>query len=274
MKITFKEVPFNGKFISERFIWICTKNSEDTAITEYGNTLFDRNDEVTFYNTIDGLPLKPIKDSAIIKPTGKLIVMEGVDGAGKSTHVKWLASVLETNLKTVITTREPGGTPLAEKIREILLNEYMSIESEALLMFASRKEHVETLIKPALEKGYYVISDRFVESSYGLQGGGRQLGIEKIKILDDFVLDGFKADLTFLFDLPVDKAQERLMLSGKKQNRLDLESLEFHQRTRTMFLKRAKDSGGLTHILDASKSIEDLRVEMVEILHTSLLEKI
>ena len=141
---------------------------------------------------------------------GKFITFEGIDGAGKSTHVETISAYLRAKGKTVVTTREPGGTPLGERLREILLHEPMHLETEALLMFASRREHIDQLIAPALERGDWVISDRFTDASFAYQGGGRQLSTHKLDILEQWVHADFQPHLTLLFDVPLDVARARL----------------------------------------------------------------
>ena len=141
---------------------------------------------------------------------GKFITLEGIDGAGKSTHVEGIAAYLRGRGKTVITTREPGGTALGERLRELLLHETMHLETEALLMFASRREHIAQLIAPALERGDWVISDRFTDASFAYQGGGRKLSLDKLRALEQWVHADLQPDLTLLFDVPLDVARQRL----------------------------------------------------------------
>lgn len=137
--------------------------------------------------------------------TGKFITFEGIDGAGKSTHLAWFAQQLEARLapqgRKVVVTREPGGTPLGERLREVLLHERMHLETEALLMFASRREHIAEVIQPALERGDWVISDRFTDATFAYQGGGRGLAIERLEALEQWVQQGLQPTRTLLFDL-------------------------------------------------------------------------
>ena len=189
---------------------------------------------------------------------GTFIAVSGIDGSSKSTQVKYIAELLESYGKKVILTREPGGTPMAERIRELVLDNVMFIDTTLLLMFAARNEHVYGLIKPALNRGEWVVCDRFVECTYGLQGGGWMMGEEKIDVLAKYILGDFKPDITFLFDLPVEVAQERLLNSGKQQNRLDLESRSFHERTRQMYLSRAAKDPTII-VINANQDIESVR---------------
>src|SRR3954471_803789 len=141
---------------------------------------------------------------------GKFITFEGIDGAGKSTHLPLVADLLRARGKTVIVTREPGGTPLGEKLRELLLHEKMHLETEALLMFASRREHLAQVIEPALARGDWVISDRFTDASFAYQGGGRKLALSKLDALEQWVHPYLQPDLTLLFDVPLEVARARL----------------------------------------------------------------
>src|SRR5512135_15340 len=132
---------------------------------------------------------------------GRFITLEGIDGAGKSTQLAWLLEFLRGLGLEAVATREPGGTALGEKLREILLHQGMHLETEALLMFAARREHIETLIRPALEAGRWVVSDRFTDATFAYQGGGRGLAREKIEALEQWVHPALQPDLTLLFDL-------------------------------------------------------------------------
>ncbi|MEO8332317.1 MAG: dTMP kinase, partial [Gallionella sp.] len=140
----------------------------------------------------------------------KFITFEGVDGAGKSTHLAWFADELRNRGLDVVVTREPGGTSLGEQLREILLNQQMSIGAEALLMFAARFEHIEQVIKPALSSGKWVISDRFSDASFAYQGAGRGLDWNKLKQLEQWVHGDLQPDLTIFFDVPIEVARQRL----------------------------------------------------------------
>ena len=141
---------------------------------------------------------------------GKFITFEGVDGAGKSTHIADFADALRARGLRVVTTREPGGTPLGEKLRELLLHDTMHLETEALLMFASRREHIAQVIEPALGRGDWVISDRFTDATFAYQGGGRQMPPARLEALEQWVHADLQPDLTLLFDVPLAVARERL----------------------------------------------------------------
>ena len=141
---------------------------------------------------------------------GKFITFEGIDGAGKSTHIESVRAFLAARGKTVVMTREPGGTELGEAIRGLFLDRSMSPASEALLVFAARREHLERVVWPALERGDWVLCDRFTDATFAYQGGGREMGFDRIQVLADWVHPGFAPDLTLLFDLPPDAAHDRV----------------------------------------------------------------
>ncbi len=189
---------------------------------------------------------------------GKFITLEGIDGAGKSTHLAWLAEFLRRQGKDVVSTREPGGTPLGEKLRALLLSEDMHPETETLLMFAARKEHVVKVIEPALAAGKWVMSDRFSDASYAYQGGGRGLATEKVATLEDWTLAGFRPDLTLLFDLPTATAGMRLAGTGQAPDRFELEAGGFFERVRQAYLDRARQEPRRIMIVDSTNNIEDI----------------
>ncbi len=195
---------------------------------------------------------------------GKFITLEGIDGAGKSTHAKTLAALLGAQGKKVLLTREPGGTPLAEKLREVLLHEAMHLETEALLMFAARREHLDKLILPALEGGTWVISDRFTDASFAYQGGGRGLANARLETLESWVQGDFQPDLTLLFDLPVALARTR-MGPEAKLDRFEREGEAFFERIRQVYLARAAASGGRIQVIDAQQAIPTINVKLEEI---------
>jgi dTMP kinase len=199
---------------------------------------------------------------------GKFITLEGIDGAGKSTHAKTLAALLTVQGKKVLLTREPGGTPLAEKLREVLLHEAMHLETEALLMFAARREHLDKLILPALEVGTWVISDRFTDASFAYQGGGRGLASARLETLEHWVQGDFQPDLTLLFDLPVAIARTRMGREAKL-DRFEREGEAFFERVRQAYLSRAAHSGKRIQVIDAQLPIPDINV-MLEKLSLSL----
>ncbi|MFZ1765914.1 MAG: dTMP kinase, partial [Candidatus Nitrotoga sp.] len=165
----------------------------------------------------------------------KFITFEGVDGAGKSTHLTWFAETLRKRGNEVLVTREPGGTPVGESLRDILLNQTMHAETEALLMFAARLEHIEQVIKPALQRGIWVISDRFSDASFAYQGGGRGVSVAKLEQLECWVHENFQPDLTLLFDLPVEVARQRLS-KNITLDRFEQEKDSFFEKVRQAYL--------------------------------------
>ena len=193
---------------------------------------------------------------------GLFITLEGVDGAGKSTHVQWLADRISEQGIPVIMTREPGGTELGETLRELLLHKNMDVGTEVLLMFAARNEHLEVLIKPALNAGTWVICDRFTDASYAYQGGGRQLGKERIAALEKWVHDDLQPDRTFLFDVPLSVAYERIH-GGRDPDRFEQEQTEFFERTRAAYLVRANDDPDRFCIIDTTRAISDTRTALM-----------
>jgi dTMP kinase len=199
---------------------------------------------------------------------GRFITLEGIDGAGKSTHLKWLADWWRSRGAEVVLTREPGGTPLGEKLRALLLNEPMRAETEALLMFAARSEHIAQVIVPALQRGAVVVCDRFTDASFAYQGGGRGLAAERLAVLEDWVQHGFQPDLTLLFDLPPHVAMNR-MQDGRQLDRFEREREEFHDRVRRAYLARVAQYPRRIRLIDGSREIEPIQREL-EIIMESL----
>jgi len=191
--------------------------------------------------------------------SGKFITFEGIDGAGKSSHVEWLSQWLRDHGKTVVVTREPGGTALGERLRELLLNEPMHLETETLLMFAARREHLAQVIEPALARGEWVICDRFSDATYAYQGGGRGLDRAKFATLEHWVHAHLQPDLTLLFDLPLDIARERIVLANRVLDRFEQERVDFHDRVRQAYLDRAQHHGNRMRVIDANQPLEDIR---------------
>jgi dTMP kinase len=196
---------------------------------------------------------------------GKFITFEGIDGAGKSSHVEWLAELLRQKGMTVHVTREPGGTELGEKLRELLLHMSMDLETETLLMFAARREHLAKLIEPALASGEWVICDRFSDATYAYQGGGRGLERHKLQQLEQWVHGQLQPDLTLLFDLPLDVARERIALASRVLDRFEQERADFHERVRQAYLERWHASPGRIRVIDAQGTIETIRKSLEEI---------
>lgn len=200
---------------------------------------------------------------------GKFITFEGIDGAGKSTHIDWVADRLRAraDIAGVVTTREPGGTSLGEELRQILLHRKMHLETEALLMFAARREHIAEVIAPALERGKWVISDRFTDATFAYQGGGRGLPTGRLEVLEGWVQGGLQPDLTLLFDVPLETASARLA-AARTPDKFEAESRAFFQRTRDEYLRRAAQSPQRFRVIDATRSIADIRDELEKILAT------
>ncbi len=169
---------------------------------------------------------------------GRFITVEGIDGAGKSSHIEWLRAYLAAAGHSVVVTREPGGTPLGESLRAILLNDPMSPETEMILMFAARAEHLASVIRPALETGAWVISDRFSDATYAYQVGGRGVPEQKFLALEALVQGGLQPDRTLLFDVSVETAQARLH-DTRILDRFEREASDFHQRVRDAYHQRA-----------------------------------
>lgn len=186
---------------------------------------------------------------------GRFITLEGIDGAGKSTQHAWLVEHLRAQGRTVVATREPGGTPLGEKLRALVLSESMDIETEALLMFASRREHVAKLIEPALARGEWVVCDRFVDASFAYQGGGRGLDWGRLQALSSWVLGPLLPDLTLIFDAPVEVAQRRLHAATANPDRFEREQSEFFEKVRSAYLRIAQDNPGRVRVIDAAQDL-------------------
>jgi dTMP kinase len=192
---------------------------------------------------------------------GRFITFEGIDGAGKSTHIGFVTDLLKDAGKTVVSSREPGGTPLGEKLRELLLHEKMDLETEALLMFASRREHIAQVIEPALARGDWVLSDRFTDASFAYQGGGRGLSLAKLEQLERWVHPRLQPDLTLLFDVPLEVARERLDAT-RTLDKFESEEAAFFERCRNEYLRRAAESSGRIVVVDSTRSIDEVRASL------------
>jgi len=193
------------------------------------------------------------------------ITLEGVDGAGKSSHLDWLADWFRARGRVVHQTREPGGTPLGERLREIVLHQAMHPETEALVMFAARREHIEQVIRPALAAGEVVISDRFTDASFAYQCGGRGLPEARLETLENWVHGDLQPDLTLLFDVPTEVAAARLA-NARDPDRFEREQGEFHARVRAAYLRRAASYPARIRVIDGSRSLEQVRVQLAGIL--------
>lgn len=206
------------------------------------------------------------------KTNAKFISIEGMEGVGKSTAVVYLHELLTAAHVNHHVTREPGGTEIAEAIRQILLRpfqEKMALETELLLMFAGRAQHIEQVIKPALAKGDWVVCDRFVDASYAYQGGGRGIPIERITMLDRWLLDDLKPDLTILLDAPVEVGLVRVRERGG-HDRFEQEKIDFFQRVRATYLERAQAFPQHFRLVHAERSLlevqQQLKTIMLELL--------
>jgi dTMP kinase len=199
--------------------------------------------------------------------SGKFITFEGIDGAGKSTHIAFVADLLRARGLHVVTTREPGGTALGEQLRELLLHQRMHLETEALLMFAARREHLAQVIEPALARGDWVISDRFTDASFAYQGGGRKLARGKLEALEQWVHPQRQPDLTLLFDVPLAVARERLNAS-RTPDKFEQEQAEFFAATRAEYLRRAAEFAHRFRVIDSTGAIHDIRKQLEEIIAT------
>lgn len=202
---------------------------------------------------------------------GKFITLEGIDGAGKSTQLAWIVELLQhAGLHTVL-TREPGGTPLGEQLRALLLDKSMTMhpETEALLMFAARREHLDKVILPALVQGQWVISDRFTDASFAYQGGGRGLDTAKLEVLEHWVQGVLQPDLTLYFDVPVEVGQQRVS-QIKDADRFEKEQAGFFQRVRAAYLERAQQFPGRIKIIDSSQSLAEVKAAVEQTLQPLL----
>lgn len=199
---------------------------------------------------------------------GKFLTLEGVDGAGKSTHLDWIAGRLEAAGKSVVVTREPGGTPLGEELRKLLLAQAMHLETEALLMFAARREHLDKLILPALAAGKWVLSDRFTDATFAYQGGGRGLNLDRIETLENWVHQGLQPDLTLVFDLSVEEARRRRAAATAMPDRFEQEDQDFFARVRAVYLARAERYPERIRLIDASPGVEYIRKSLEQIIVT------
>ena len=193
---------------------------------------------------------------------GKFITLEGIDGAGKSTHLEWLADFWRARGHSLVVTREPGGTALGEELRKLLLNkETMHAETETLLMFAARSEHIHQVVIPSLEAGRWVLCDRFTDATFAYQGGGRGVDWHKLEALERWVQDDLEPDLTLYFDVTPAVGRQR-MATIKKPDRFEREEDDFFQRTRDAYLLRARNAPQRIHIVDTERSLDEIRREL------------
>jgi len=206
--------------------------------------------------------------------SGLFITLEGPEGAGKTTNREFLAERLRTAGHEVLLTREPGGTPLAERIRELLLapsDEPMATDTELLLMFAARAQHLDQVIRPALVAGKVVLCDRFTDATYAYQGGGRGVSEARIAVLEDFVQGTLRPDLTLVFDLPVDVGLARAAARGRL-DRFEQEGRAFFEAVRQTYLRRAALNPQRYRIIDAGQPLVDVQRQLERLL-PELLER-
>ena len=198
---------------------------------------------------------------------GKFITLEGLDGAGKSTHLEWLRIFLESRGVPVCITREPGGTPLGEALRTLLLDREQRShpETETLLMFAARREHLDKVILPALETGAWVVCDRFTDASYAYQSGGSGVEWQKIACLEAWVHPDLQPDLTFYFDVNPEIGRARAR-SVRTADRYEQEEQGFHARVRAAYLCRASEQPARMHVIDASGAVNDVQEKLEKVL--------
>lgn len=201
-------------------------------------------------------------------PAGKFITLEGVEGVGKSTNLEFVRTRLEQAGKEVVVTREPGGTPLAEAIRELVLrrwNEPVPLDCELLLMFAARAAHLNNLIKPALARGAWVICDRFTDATYAYQGAGRGSPTPRIAVLEDWVQGELRPDLTLLLDATVETARARMLSRNDGENsgdRFEAEGADFFERIRQAYLQMAREQPERIKVIDASRPLASVQSEI------------
>jgi len=203
---------------------------------------------------------------------GRFITIEGSEGGGKSTNLAFVRQLIEAQGISVVETREPGGTELGEAIRELLLghrHDGMNDDTELLLMFAARAEHIARIIRPAMAKGKWVLCDRFTDASYAYQGGGRGINAERISQLEQWVQQGLQPDLTLLLDIPVAEGLERTRSRAQGPDRFERQQLEFFERVRQCYLERAHASARF-RVIDAGQSLAQVQEQIKGVLNTFL----
>nr|WP_314052969.1 dTMP kinase [uncultured Neisseria sp.] len=190
----------------------------------------------------------------------RFITLDGIDGAGKSTNLAVMKAWFEKHRLPVLFTREPGGTPAGEALREILLNPatQVSLRTETLLMFAARQQHLETVILPALKNGTHVVSDRFTDATFAYQGGGRGVPLQDIATLEYWVQGDFRPDLTLLLDVPLEVSMARIKQTREK-DRFEQEEAEFFNRVREVYLQRANEQPERYAVIDSSQSLDAVK---------------
>lgn len=200
---------------------------------------------------------------------GRFVSLEGIDGAGKSTHAAWLKEAIVAQGRTVVATREPGGTALGEALRALLLAHPMTHDTEAMLMFAARREHVEHVIAPALARGDWVLCDRFTDATFAYQGGGHGVVRERIAELERFIPANCRPDLTILFDVPIAVSRERLdraRAKGRDLDKFEREEADFFERVRAVYLERALLEPARFRVVDAARPLSEVRSDLAQLL--------
>ena len=197
--------------------------------------------------------------------TGRFITFEGIDGAGKSTHIESITQRLHAGGATVVSTREPGGTPLAERVRELVLHSTMDVTTETLLVFAARRDHIGTVIAPALAAGHTVLCDRFTDATFAYQGGGRGVALAWLAQLETAVQGELQPDLTIWFDLPAELAARR-RAQARAADRFEREDLEFFERVRAGYAARAAAAPSRFARIDAARAREDVAAQIDAVL--------
>ncbi|MGV3583029.1 MAG: dTMP kinase [Methylophilus sp.] len=199
----------------------------------------------------------------MVSYSGKFITLEGMDGAGKSTHIPTIIKLLESRGLEVVSTREPGGTSLGEKLRTLLLHDEMHAETETLLMFAARREHIAQVITPALERGAYVLSDRFTDATYAYQCGAKHVDVNKVRQLENWVQGELQPDLTLLFDVPVSVSMQRLS-NARSPDKFESEEAAFFEKLRQVYLDRAREYPARFRVINADQSLDEVKVLVEE----------
>ena len=200
-----------------------------------------------------------------MKKRGKFITLEGMDGAGKSTHIPNIITALKARGVEVVSTREPGGTRLGEQLRALLLHDAMHPETETLLMFAARREHIANVIEPALKRGAYVLSDRFTDATYAYQCGAKGVASSKIKQLEKWVQGSLQPDLTLLFDVPVEISMKRLTMA-REPDKFEREDAKFFDKLRQAYLTRAVENPARFRVIDANQTLDKVKAEVNKML--------
>ena len=200
--------------------------------------------------------------------SGRFITLEGGEGVGKTTNITYIQSLLEENDISVLLTREPGGTALAENIRQLLLDkeqEDIAEQTELLMMFAARAQHITHVIKPALEQGIWVLCDRFTDATYAYQGGGRNMALSSIQWLENFVQADLRPDLTLLLDAPIQLGMQRALQRGKL-DRFESEQMAFFEKVRQSYLSIAEQQPKRVKIIDAMQNLDSVQSQIKQII--------